>query len=609
VFGALDFETVQFYDIVVRAVDLYGGIYEETVHIDITDVEPTIFGTPDNDDGATNPMIFGTFEEDTIFGLGGDDFIAQSPGSDDIDGGEGNDAFLLLLGFGNYTIVENPDGSVSFSYEAFMLGPSAGTDTVRAVELFADINGVVKTLSDFVNDDPTAAATNAVTTDEDVASAAVAIGAVDADGDALLYAVKTGFAPAKGSVNFSGDSFVYTPNLNANGADSFVIEISDGNGGTAEQTVAVTIVPVNDTPLAEPDTGSAGENETKSFVVLDNDTDPDLGDSKTLVSIGAVSVSSSNALVNGLNAASALSMAGGQIQFSPGTLFDPLDGGETATVTVNYTMRDGAGVTSSSVLTLTIDGAADAPVFNVINGTPGNDRNLNGTAAADQINGFAGDDDIGARGGNDLIIAGAGRDTVSAGGGNDTIVATINDGNDDYDGGMGIDTADYSAITAALNIELGAEAQGTQTGTDRLESIENAIGGSGNDRISGNGSANILDGGAGNDRLHGHGGNDILIGGLGNDVMSGGAGDNKFVFGPGCGNDRIEGFDANPVSGQDRIDISAFGITGTSFFSRVAIDDVGPDTLVTIDGLANQTIRLVGVSNAMTVTVDDFMLL
>ena len=38
----------------------------------------------------------------------------------------------------------------------------------------------------------------------------------------------------------------------------------------------------------------------------------------------------------------AVSIAGGQIQFNPGTLFDPLNAGEIATVEVNYTMRDDA---------------------------------------------------------------------------------------------------------------------------------------------------------------------------------------------------------------------------------------------------------------------------
>jgi Ca2+-binding RTX toxin-like protein len=88
---------------------------------------------------------------------------------------------------------------------------------------------------------------------------------------------------------------------------------------------------------------------------------------------------------------------------------------------------------------------------------------------------------------------------------------------------------------------------------------------------------------------------DIVISGTGNDTMNGDAGSDVFIFGAGIGNDRINGFDANPSGGQDFLDISAFGITSASFAARVKIADVGADTLVSIDEAAGQTIRLVGI--------------
>ena len=57
-----------------------------------------------------------------------------------------------------------------------------------------------------------------------------------------------------------------------------------------------------------------------------------------------------------------------------------------------------------------------------------------------------------------------------------------------------------------------------------LSLIENAYGGSGSDKISGNTADNTLRGNGGDDRLYGLGGDDILIGGIGRDVLSGGAG-------------------------------------------------------------------------------------
>jgi hypothetical protein len=108
---------------------------------------------------------------------------------------------------------------------------------------------VSATVDPHVNDAPTAAPSNAVTTDEDSASAAATIGASDLDGDTLNYTVKSGSEPSKGTVSFSGDSFVYTPTTNANGPDSFTILVSDGQGGEAEQAVSVTINAVNDAPV------------------------------------------------------------------------------------------------------------------------------------------------------------------------------------------------------------------------------------------------------------------------------------------------------------------------------------------------------------------------
>jgi len=50
--------------------------------------------------------------------------------------------------------------------------------------------------------------------------------------------------------------------------------------------------------------------------------------------------------------------------------------------------------------------------------------------------------------------------------------------------------------------------------------IENALGGSGNDKLLGNAAANALTGGAGNDKLNGKGGADVLKGGQGNDTYN-----------------------------------------------------------------------------------------
>jgi serralysin len=60
--------------------------------------------------------------------------------------------------------------------------------------------------------------------------------------------------------------------------------------------------------------------------------------------------------------------------------------------------------------------------------------------------------------------------------------------------------------------------------------IEKAIGGDGNDVLTGNDAKNTLQGGLGNDRLSGGKGDDRLYGEWGSDVLTGGSGKDAFVF-------------------------------------------------------------------------------
>jgi serralysin len=162
--------------------------------------------------------------------------------------------------------------------------------------------------------------------------------------------------------------------------------------------------------------------------------------------------------------------------------------------------------------------------------------------------------------------------------GGNRIFMTIWDGN-------GIDTYDLSNYATNLAIDLepggfsvfsdvqraslgnGNFARGNvfnalQVSGDARSLIENAIGGSGHDRIGGNAAANALSGNAGNDTLDGNGGIDTLQGGSGDDRLDGGL-FADFSFG-GDGNDTfvIKGSDiADHVdggAGTDTLDVSGY---------------------------------------------------
>ena len=71
-------------------------------------------------------------------------------------------------------------------------------------------------------------------------------------------------------------------------------------------------------------------------------------------------------------------------------------------------------------------------------------------------------------------------------------------------GGAGSDAISYSDDTAGVTIDLLTGTASGAGGTTTFTSVENAIGGSGNDTLTGNG-ASVLEGGPGDDHIIGHG--------------------------------------------------------------------------------------------------------
>ena len=95
------------------------------------------------------------------------------------------------------------------------------------------------------------ASSSVLSTYEDTAISGV-MAASDADGDVLNYEIST--IASKGIVTIidaTTGAFLYTPFLNANGADAFTFSVSDGHSASGAATVTVNIAPVNDPPIAE----------------------------------------------------------------------------------------------------------------------------------------------------------------------------------------------------------------------------------------------------------------------------------------------------------------------------------------------------------------------
>ena len=140
-------------------------------------------------------------------------------------------------------------------------------------------------------------------------------------------------------------------------------------------------------------------------------------------------------------------------------------------------------------------------------------------------------------------------------------------------GGTGSDTISYVNATIPATIDLGAGTAQSSNGTITFTSIENATGSAlGNDSITGDDGANVLDGSGGDDTIAGKGGNDKLIGDAGNDTLDGGD-----------GNDSLDG-------GSDS-DTASYADADSAVTVSLAITDpqdtggAGTDTLVNIENL------------------------
>ncbi len=89
----------------------------------------------------------------------------------------------------------------------------------------------------------------------------ISLGATDQDGDSLTFSLLT--SPVHGvlgALDPLTHQVVFTPNANFVGQDSFVFQVTDGQGGSATATINVKVLPVNDAPTAHAQSVSVNED-------------------------------------------------------------------------------------------------------------------------------------------------------------------------------------------------------------------------------------------------------------------------------------------------------------------------------------------------------------
>src|SRR4051794_28419342 len=316
----------------------------------------TINGGTGNDvihGGNGNDTLNGGAGKDQIYGDNGSDDIRGGAGDDVIDGGAGPDTAYYSGAIDEYTFFT----SGGYLNIVHLGGAGAdGHDQVINVERLVFADRVINIGS---GKNVPVAGDDHVFTNEDAGTVTSGPGGVlandfDFDGDPL-HTNSGVFVGTYGTLTLNSDgSYSYALFASdqalaegENVSDSFNYTVTD-NDGSDTGTLVFHIAGVNDDPTANPDAVTADENEVVQIDVLANDTDVDHGAILTVTDASAPSGQGTASIV------------GNQVQFDPGTDFDYLDAGETATVTVSYTINDEFGGQSDSTITITVTGEADA---------------------------------------------------------------------------------------------------------------------------------------------------------------------------------------------------------------------------------------------------------
>ena len=304
---------------------------------------------------TVNPVNDAPIATDDNFTTGEDTTLNVVTGSildNDVDV---DDALVItqLSDTSNGALTLNPDGTFDYVPDADFSGVDTFTyqleDPSGATSAIATVTITVNP----VNDAPVAVDDSYFSNEDIPFTASLNINDLlendsDLDGDTLTVNMTPVSPPANGTVSLNANgTFTYTPNANFNGTDSFIYEVSDGNGGTAEATVNISVIPVNDAPVAVDDNFTTDEDTTLNVVtggILDNDSDLD-SNIDTLV-ITELSSTSNGALT--LN-------PDGTFEYVPDPDFFGTD-------SFTYQLEDPSGATSAvATVTITVNPINDAP--------------------------------------------------------------------------------------------------------------------------------------------------------------------------------------------------------------------------------------------------------
>ncbi len=161
----------------------------------------------------------------------------------------------------------------------------------------------------------------------------------DSDGTLVPSTLRVVTPPATGTATVVDGKIAYTPAPNASGAVTLTYEICDNGGACATATVTITVVAVNDPPVANNDSAATSPGTPVDVDVLANDSD---------VEGSTLTVSTFSQGANGT-----VALVAGKLRYTPGVGFTGSD---------TFTYRAHDGTVDSNLATVTITDGNVAPV-------------------------------------------------------------------------------------------------------------------------------------------------------------------------------------------------------------------------------------------------------
>lgn len=265
--------------------------------------------------------------------------------------------------------------SATLSGASLSITPKAAgntTITVTASDGKASVQDqFVVTVTAAPNSPPKAVNDSRSTPEDTPVSIEVLANDSDPDGDALDKGTLTVVtSPKNGAFSISNGAVTYTPKQDYSGADSFTYTVKDSKGATSNvATVSITVMAVNDAPVAVNDAVTTSEDVPAQIAVLANDTDIDGSLVKSSVAI-KTGPSHGTASVN---------TATGVVTYTPAANYNGSD-------SFTYSVRDNGSATSNmATVSITISPVNDAPV--VVNGITERSLSLGGAALTIDLEG------------------------------------------------------------------------------------------------------------------------------------------------------------------------------------------------------------------------------